>query len=88
MTDSEFLRSVRKRTHDLANACQRYEVQFAKADARLTQLESKMKEVSELRETAQRMNDAVTRLHHDSRVLRWVLGVVTMIAVGILVKLV
>jgi len=80
VTDDEWLKSVRKRTHDLANVVQGHEGRLVRMDERQTQIVERVRKLEAVAVT-------VGELRQQARVLRWLLGAATAAAVGLLVRL-
>ena len=80
MTSDDWVHALRKRSHDLSNFVQMQEARLVRFDERQTQIGERVRQLEEIAKT---VND----LRHQARVLKWLLGVATAAAVGILVKL-
>ena len=80
MTDDEWIRSVRKRTHDLADIVQGHEGRLVRMDERQTQIVERIRKL-------ETVALSVGELKQQARVLRWLLGAATAAAIGALVKL-
>jgi len=80
MTSDDWVQALRKRSHDLSNFVQMQEARLIRFDERQTQIGERVRHLEEIAKT---VND----LRHQARVLKWLLGVATAAAVGILVKL-
>lgn len=79
MADDEWMQSVRRRTHDLANRM----VGFMEELIMLREQQSGLgRRVEEL----EKLTALVRRLEHESKVLRWLLGVVTAVVVAVLLR--
>jgi len=80
MTDAEWLGSLRKRTHELANVLQAHESRLIRSEERQTELIRKMAKLEEL-------SAAVAELKHQAAMLRRAVGFVAAVAIGCLIKL-
>ena len=82
MTEEEWRDSLRKRTHDLVN-------RFMETDYKVTVLEQNLEEVKrgliDLKTKSDQievLNMKVQTLNNQSQILKWILGVVTVVLCG------
>lgn len=80
MTNDEWMQSLRKRSHDMANVVQLHE-------ARLVRVEERQLELSRKALKIDKLLGQVAELRHQAMVLKWVVGFVSTIAAGCLFKL-
>lgn len=75
------MQSLRKRTHDIANHVQSQEGLLVLLEERTKVLFKRLGKLEDL-------NRDVEKLKHQAAVLKWVLGVITAVVVGVLIKVV
>ena len=79
MTQNEWMQSVRKRTHDLANKLQGLIEE-------MIVLREQCAEIKRRADLIEPLEEAVRRLEHQAQVLRWLLGVATAVLVGVALR--
>ncbi len=80
MTDNEWMRSVRKRTHDLSNKMMLLSEEHAVTREHLVDIRRRIVQIEAL-------EDSVRRLEHQSQVLKWLLGLFSTVACAIVLRL-
>jgi len=80
VTSDDWLQALRKRSHDLANFVQAQEARLVRFDERQTQLGERVRRLEAQVST-------VEELRQQGRILKWAVGVMTALAVGLAVKL-
>jgi len=81
MTNEQWLESLRKRTHETANYLQGHESRLIRIEERQSELNKKIAQLDSIK-------ISLAELRHQSTVLKWVLGFVSALTVGCLVKLI
>ena len=79
MTENEWIKSIRKRTHDLANRMHTFTVDVITVRQQVTGLSRRVDDLEHL-------TKLVHRLEHESRILRWLLSVATAVATAALLR--
>jgi hypothetical protein len=74
MTDDEWMKALRSRTHDLSNKMQGWSEELIVLRAQQVELRRRLEDVEGL-------EVVVLKLEHQAQVLRWILGVVTALVV-------
>jgi len=77
----EWIDSLRKRYHAMANLVTEH-------DGKLIRLEEKGETINKRLEDLEELEEIVRSLQHQSFVLKWVVGLISTLAVGILIKLI
>ena len=80
MIDNEWLQSLRHRTHDLANKLTGALYSITVLEQNCSDIKRRVKEVEALKQTVQ-------KLESQSQVLKWLLGVITVVLCGAVLKL-
>ena len=80
MSTEEWVESLRKRFHDLANTTQTHEARLIRFEAKCEYFK---KEIEELNESTK----IVRTLQQQAMILKWLLGIITTVGIGICIKL-